>query len=112
MNFTTVTEGSVIVLVLDGRFDAYDAPRLSTWLDDHIRPDQAQLVADLSQVTFIDSTALATLIKGMKRTRNYSGDLHICGLAAPVRIIFELTRLDKAFRIFELRSEAVGAFHA
>ena len=112
MNFTTVTDGIVIVLVLEGRFDAYDAPRLSTWLDDNIRPEQSRLVADLSLVTFIDSTALATLIKGMKRSRSYGGDLHVCGLAAPVRIIFELTRLDKAFRIFELRSEAVRAFHA
>lgn len=111
MNFTTVTEGTVTILVLDGRFDAFDAPRLATWLDDQIQPEHARLVADLTQVTFIDSTALATLIKGMKRCRGYNGDMVICGLIAPVRIIFELTRLDKVFKIFELRSEAVRAFY-
>jgi len=110
MNLAVETLDTVIVLKLDGRFDAYEAPQISAWVDNQISPGQCQIIADLSSVSFIDSTALATLVKGMKRCRQHGGDLYICGMVKTVRIIFELTRLDKAFRIFETRSEAVNAF--
>ncbi len=110
MNLSIETLPHVTVIQLDGRFDAYEAPQISAWVDEHINPTQCQIVVDLSQVSFIDSTALATLVKGMKRCRQHGGDLYICGLVKTVRIIFELTRLDKAFRIFETRSEAVNGF--
>jgi anti-sigma B factor antagonist len=99
MNLSVESLKTVTVVQLDGRFDAYEAPQISAWIDENI-----------SSVSFIDSTALATLVKGMKRCRQHGGDLYICGLVKTVRIIFELTRLDKAFRIFETRSEAVNAF--
>jgi len=38
------------------------------------------------------------------------GDLYICGLQQPVRIIFELTRLDKFFEIFPAEEDAIAAF--
>jgi anti-sigma B factor antagonist len=110
MNLSVETLDSVTILKLDGRFDAYEAPQISAWVDNQITPGQCQIIADLSAVSFIDSTALATLVKGMKRCRQHGGDLYICGMVKTVRIIFELTRLDKAFRIFETRSEAVNAF--
>jgi anti-sigma B factor antagonist len=110
MNLSVETQDSVTVLKLDGRFDAYEAPQISAWVDNNITPSQCQIIADLSSVSFIDSTALATLVKGMKRCRQHGGDLYICGMVKTVRIIFELTRLDKAFRIFETRGEAVNAF--
>jgi len=110
MNLSVETQGSVTILQLDGRFDAYEAPQISAWVDNNISPNQSQVIADLSAVSFIDSTALATLVKGMKRCRQHGGDLYICGMVKTVRIIFELTRLDKAFRIFETRSDAVNAF--
>jgi anti-sigma B factor antagonist len=110
MNLSVEKLNAVTVIQLEGRFDAYEAPQISAWVDEHISPTHCQIVADLSTVSFIDSTALATLVKGMKRCRQHGGDLYICGLVKTVRIIFELTRLDKAFKIYETRSEAVDAF--
>ncbi len=65
---------------------------------------------NLAGVQFVDSTALATLVQGMKRCRQLKGDLRLCGLQQPVRMIFELTRLDKAFEIFSGEDEAIQAF--
>jgi anti-sigma B factor antagonist len=58
----------------------------------------------------MDPTALATLVQGMKHARQTGGDLHLCNLRRPVRIIFELTRLDQAFGIYPTEIEAVKAF--
>jgi anti-sigma B factor antagonist len=101
---------NVAVLELAGRFDAYTAPEVTTLLERSAAPPR--VVVDLRGVSFIDSTALAVLVRGMKQCRQRDGDLHLCGLQQPVRIIFELTRLDKAIRIFPARDEAIDAFGA
>ncbi len=97
------------VVKLGGRFDAYEAPRVREWVDEQLTRGISKLVVDLEEVTFIDSTALAVLVQGMKRSRQQGGDLFLCGLQQPVRIIFELTRLDKAFHIYATRADALAA---
>jgi anti-sigma B factor antagonist len=105
------TNGSVRVLELKGRFDAYEAPPVKEWLNEAATSaNPTQVVVNLAQVDFIDSTGLATLVQGMKHCRQQRGDLHLCALQQPIRIIFELTRLDKAFQIFTEEDEAVKAF--
>jgi anti-sigma B factor antagonist len=108
MNIKVRTHNQIGVIELSGRFDAHIAPDVKGLLE---RADtSARTVVDLTAVTFIDSTALATLVSGMKRCRQRDGDLHLCGMQQPVRIIFELTKLDRAFDLFANQSEAIRAF--
>lgn len=100
------------ILELMGRFDAYTAPTARQWLEKATEEEPARIVVNLEGVQFVDSTALATLVQGMKRCRQLNGDLRLCGLQQPVRMIFELTRLDKAFEIFSGEDEAIQAFTA
>jgi len=99
------------VLELSGRFDAHTVPEVSDWIKVKMA-DQPRLVIDLVNVTFVDSAALATLVQGMKQCREQDGDLLLCRLAQPVRIIFELTRLDRAFAIFDSVPEAVASLNS
>jgi anti-sigma B factor antagonist len=100
------------ILRLTGRFDTLNAEPEQTCIDEETESEPANLVVNLQDVGFVDSTGLATLVAGMKRSREMKGDLRICGLQQPVRMIFELTRLDKAFEIFNSEEEAVQAFVA
>ena len=104
------TSGAVRILELTGRFDAYGAPRVMDWLASATEAGHVQIVTNLAGVNFVDSTALATLVRGLKRCRQQNGDLHVCCLQQPVRIIFELTWLDKSFDIFADEAAAVEAF--
>jgi anti-sigma B factor antagonist len=108
MAITTQTYGDTGVLRLSGRFDAHVAPEVKGLLERSDAP--ARMVVDLSAVTFIDSTALAALVRGMKNCRQKSGDLRLCGLQQSVRIIFELTRLDRAFEILPNEDAAISSF--
>lgn len=110
MNFNVEYSGHVTVLVLSGRFDAYAVAEIRKWLEENKRV--SQVVVNLADVNFVDSTALSTLVQGMKWTRQRGGDLHLANLQQPVHIIFELTRLDKAFKIFSDLETAVNAFSA
>ena len=96
------------VLELEGRFDAHTVTQVKDWIGEY-KTNHSYLIVNLAEATFIDSAALATLVQGMKQCRELGGDLFLCQLAQPVRIIFELTRLDRAFAIFDSLHEAVAA---
>jgi anti-sigma B factor antagonist len=110
MDFQVHSRNNVQILELMGRLDTYTAPPVRQWLEETASNGSSQIVVNLEAVNFLDSTGLATLVQGMKRCRQTTGDLRLCSLQQPVRLIFELTRLDKAFEIYPGEEEAVQAF--
>lgn len=111
MELRTRALGNVKVLEISGSFDVYSAPTARDWFTTEVARDTANIVVNLANVDFLDSTALSTLIQGKKITQANKGDLRLCNLQQPVRMIFELTRLDKVFEIFIREEEAVKAFN-
>jgi anti-sigma B factor antagonist len=110
MEIKTRVEGSIAVAQLSGRFDAHEAPPVAAWLEQVSTRPPARVVVNLAQVTFIDSTALSSLVKGMKQCHQNGGNLVVCGLQSNVKVIFELTRLDRAFSIVATEEEALRAW--
>jgi len=102
--------GDIVIIELSGRFDAYEVPKLTEWFDG--KPDAKNVVVNLAGVTFIDSSGLATLVKMLKRCRQNNGELGLSNLQQAVLIIMELTRLDKAFDIYDTEAEAIQAIEA
>ncbi|NJK80160.1 MAG: STAS domain-containing protein [Chloroflexaceae bacterium] len=98
LQMTHRTVEGIDVIELSGRFDAHQVPFVVRWFDDH--PEIQTILVNLKGVNFIDSSGLATLVKGLKRCRQNGGELYLCEAQQAVRIILELTRLDKAFTIF------------
>ena len=109
MNVTTQDRGSLTVVEIEGRFDAFGVQSVTDVFTEAASGDKPKVVVDLGRVEFIDSMALATLVKGLKRTRENGGNFALCNLQQAVRIIFELTRLDAAFDIYPTLDEAVEA---
>ncbi|MGB7337503.1 MAG: STAS domain-containing protein [Phototrophicaceae bacterium] len=107
MVFNATTRDNIPVIQPEGRFDAYQVDDIDTWFEGIIT-DNPYVIADLHQVTFIDTRALSTLVKWMKKLRDVQGDLKLINLATPVRIIFELSRLDKAFSIYTTLTDALA----
>ena len=109
MEMTHRDVNGVDILELSGRFDAYEVPAVANWFNNH--PQTSYVIVNLSGVGFIDSSGLATLVKGLKICRQNNGDLYLSNLSQAVFIIFELTRLDKAFKIFDDEAAALEAVH-
>lgn len=101
---------NVKILELAGNFDRYNAPLAQHWLESATAKQPVQIVVNLAKVNFMDSSGLSTLVLGLKRSREMKGDLRLCNLQSPVRMVFELTRLDKVFEIFLDEEDAVQAF--
>jgi len=110
MQLDSYTSANVKILKLSGRFEAHTAPSVRMWFDETTLTTPANLVVEMSEVDFIDSTGLSGLIHGMKRAREMDGDLKLSGLQQSVRMIFELTRLDKVFEIYNTEDDAVRSY--
>ena len=101
---------NVKILELAGSFDRYNASLAQRWLEDATARQPVQIVVNLAQVNFLDSSGLSALVMGLKHSREKKGDLRLCSLQSPIRMVFELTRLDKIFEIFINEEDAVQAF--
>lgn len=110
MEMKTRVVSDVQVLELAGRFDTNTVPPVAAWLEQVTTVPGARVLVNLANTTFVDSTALATLVQALKRGQQLKGDLYLCGMRRPVYMIFELTRLDKAFSIFVDEEHALNAF--
>lgn len=112
MHVQSQSVGDVVLMNLQGRFDAYSAPQVNEWLEEALAHKPPNIIVNMENVVFVDSTALATLVQAMKRCRQNDGDLRLSHLKQPVLMIFELTRLDRAFEIYPSDSDAIAAFAA
>jgi anti-sigma B factor antagonist len=107
MEMKTRVAGDINILEIAGRFDTNTVPPVAAWLEQATSTPKARVLVNLAETTFVDSTALATLVQGLKRCQQMQGDLCVCSLRRPVYMIFELTRLDKAFNIFVDEEHAI-----
>src|SRR5205085_737928 len=72
--------------------------------------DCRKLVLDLDRVQFVDSRGCGAILSCLKQLSTVGGDLKLCGVTAPVRMVFELIRMNKLCEIVGTREEAVQAF--
>jgi anti-sigma B factor antagonist len=95
------------VLTVSGEIDIATAPSLRERLHGLLAEDKHQIVVDLDDVGFLDSTALGVLVGVLKRARSEGGEVRIVCTQPRVRKVFEITRLDSAFDLFDSVDEAV-----
>lgn len=67
---------------------------------------------DMEQVEFLDSAGLMALVAAFRLAQSLGKRFSLCSLAPSVRIIFELTQLDRAFEIFKDRVAFETALNA
>ena len=110
MNFGIESEeldGDRAVIALRGEVDLYTAPEFKQQLLEVIDQGGRDVVVDLSNTTFIDSTTLGVLVGGVKRLRANDGQLSLVCSDRNITKIFEITGLDRVFPIHENRKAAL-----
>jgi anti-sigma B factor antagonist len=100
------------VVAVTGEIDLFTAPELKAALGEAIEAGRRRIVVDLSDTTFLDSTALGVLIGTVKRLRSREGRLTLVNTDSNIAKTFEITGLDQIFTICLTRDEAVAALDA
>lgn len=99
----------IAVLELSGRLDSHTVPEFRSQITANMSAQSPYLLLDLSDVTFVDSRALAVIVQTMHTCQGGGGELCISGPTNSVRRIFELTRLDKTIKIYSTQAEALAS---
>jgi len=68
-----------------------------------------EIVLDVSQVGFIDSSGLGALVRLASKARAKAGDIKLCGLQQQARKALEMTNLLSVFETYDSIAEAIMA---
>lgn len=111
MAFTFKKKDNVLIVSIEEKRATVEiANDFKQGLLKQIEENSANVVVNLSNCEFVDSSFLGALVAGLKKATMKKGDLKIVGLQPPVRAIFELTRLYRIFDLFENEEDAIKSF--
>ena len=108
MAVKTESKNGLMVCHVDGDIDINCSPDLKKVFDKLISQKAPKIVIELSKVTYIDSSGLATLVGILKNMRSYGGKMRLAGMSPKVKSLFEITKLDKLFEIMASEEEAIA----
>ena len=92
-----------------GEIDVYTAPKLRDKITELVAAGVYDLVIDMEEVEFLDSTGLGVLVGGLKKVRAHDGSLQLVCNQDRLLKIFRITGLAKVFVIHESADAALAA---
>jgi len=98
---------NIEIIDCSGDVDLYSSPLLRSTLLASIKAGGPSVLVSMSDVTYIDSSGIATLVEGLQLTRQTKTRFGLFGLRPNARSVLELARLHKVFTIFGTEAEAV-----
>lgn len=103
------SEGSVI-FDLSGDIDLAHSPTMRKVLLLEIKQKRtAKVFLNLKNVRYIDSSGIASLVEGLKASRDQGSRLILYNLSPAVREVMQLSRLQKIFEIYDDEEQALSS---
>ena len=110
LKVSTRSQGGCVVMSLGGEIDLYTAPRLHGELFTLLSGDgPVQVVVDMSEVDFCDSTGMNVLLAAHRRAREQGGDLELAAPRPAVRKILQVTGLESVFTVLDDPATVAGS---
>ena len=104
----TLVEGNVVLHVA-GRMDAENAAYFEGQCNSCIAEGARNLVVDLGDLSSVSSMGLRCFVSVAKKLKSGGGELRVCRLTGLVRQVFEITRLNEVFPMYDsVESAAMG----
>ncbi|HEY9295619.1 MAG TPA: STAS domain-containing protein [Phormidium sp.] len=92
--------------ILDGAKGSQFRQEVTDLIDSGVK----NILVDFQDVTFMDSSGLGALVLALKTVRASGSKIFICAINDQVKMLFELTSMDKVFEIFPNRNEFINQF--
>lgn len=98
------------ILDITGDIDLAHSPAMRKALLQEIKEKKTpKVLLNLEKVRYIDSSGIASLVEGLKASRDMGSRLILYGLSKTVREVMELSRLQKIFEIHESEAQALAS---
>jgi anti-sigma B factor antagonist len=92
-----------------GELDLYAAPELKRRLASAIDAGKTRIVVDLTDASFMDSTALGVLLGALKRLRVRDGTLAVASEQPTILRILEVTGMNQVLDLHKTADDALTA---
>jgi anti-sigma B factor antagonist len=109
LNIAGSSSEGLEVISLEGEIDMYVAPEVRNALFDACKRSSKGVLVELQNVTYMDSSGIATLIEGVQCTRKEGKRFALIGAQENVMGILRLAKLDRFFDIYSAREDALAA---
>ncbi|MEE9197013.1 MAG: STAS domain-containing protein [bacterium] len=101
------TDGGVVILAVSGEIGWNTSPELHKALIPLFAENPVAIVLDLSGVSFMDSSGVATLIEGLQYSHRSEIPFRLSGMTRPIIHVLKLANLEDLFEIFDTREAAL-----
>jgi anti-sigma B factor antagonist len=111
ISFETRRVGDIAVVRIAGRLvEGSESAALQKHIDG-LMPFGTQILLNLAEVEFLDSSGLGLLVRYLTRTRNAHGNLKLCALPPQLLEVLRVTRLQGVFDPYASEADAIAAFY-
>ncbi|MCP4186216.1 MAG: STAS domain-containing protein [Gammaproteobacteria bacterium] len=100
MTYLVEEKDGFLLVHLEGDVDLSTSPEVRKLMLDCLRK-KPQLLIDLSQVSYIDSSGVASLVEGYQLSKSQGSEFALIGVSEAARSVLQLARLDKVFPIYD-----------
>jgi anti-sigma B factor antagonist len=107
LKFNIIPQDKATMVEIFGEIDMYSSPEVRKVLLQLVDNKTAAIIINFQDVVYIDSSGIATLVEGLQEVEKYNGKFMLTNLSDKVMDVFELSRLDKVFDIYESLEEAL-----
>lgn len=108
MELTTRQFESATIVDVTGDITLYNSPTIRKMLLELLKGKRApRVIVNLQKVRYIDSAGVASLVEGLKLSRDLKSGFALFGLTKTTREVLELTRLIKVFEVYDTEDEAL-----
>jgi anti-sigma B factor antagonist len=102
MQKSSFAPSGTVVVQPTGHLNATNAAALQQQLVEMVSSEEScSLLIDMSRVESLDSTGLMVLVSTLTLAQRLDKRFVLTGVSASVRIVFELTQLDRVFEILD-----------
>ncbi len=102
--------GDAVILDLTGDITLFNSPEIRKALIDQLREQRvSHLIVNMLDVPYVDSSGVASLVEGLKISRDLKSRFALYGLSKSARTVLELTHLLRIFEVHQTEQEALDA---
>ncbi len=108
VNVTLTKQRTVAVVEVHGRVDTMSAPSLEQKVIEWIGSGENKLILDLSEMDYISSAGLRSLVVIAKRAKGQGGLVCCCALQGVVAKIFEVSGFSRLLPVYNTVGDALA----
>ena len=107
MHSSRRSEGAFDIIALTGEIDFHHASELRQQIVESLDHGQHVLL-DLTEVDYMDSSGIATLVQGLKHAKDKELRFDLVGVRDAVLKVLKLTRMDEVFTLHDSAADGLA----